>query len=98
MFGPGQLLFHARCAACHSFGKGDQLGPDLRGITRRREPAWLMRYLAEPDKVRASGDVIARELASRYKVPMPNLSLTRKELAELLPYLEAQSTPVATGK
>ncbi|HSB69885.1 MAG TPA: SCO family protein [Candidatus Methylomirabilis sp.] len=87
----GQLLFRNRCAACHTLGKGDRVGPDLKGVTARRELAWIIRYLAAPDQVRASKDPIAVELAKRYQVPMPNLALTRKELTDLFQYLEAHT-------
>ncbi|WP_164844382.1 SCO family protein [Azoarcus sp. DN11] len=93
VFGPGQLLFHNRCAACHAFGKGDRIGPDLQGVTARRARDWLVRYLAAPERMRADKDPIAMELASRYKVLMPDLSLTHKELGELIEYLEAKSVP-----
>ena len=91
--GPGQLMFSSRCAACHTFGKGANLGPDLMGITARRERNWLVSYLAEPNKLRAAKDPIALELAKNYKVLMPNLSLTKKEVAEMMEYLEAKSVP-----
>jgi protein SCO1 len=93
VFGPGQLLFSSRCAACHTFGKGDHLGPDLMGITARRERNWLINYLAEPNKMRARKDPIALELAKNNKVLMPNLSLTTKDLTDLIEYLEAKSVP-----
>jgi protein SCO1 len=93
VFGPGQLLFASRCAACHTFGKGDHLGPDLMGITARRERNWLINYLAEPNKMRARKDPIALELAKNNKVLMPNLSLTTKDLQDVIEYLEAKSVP-----
>jgi protein SCO1/2 len=93
VFGPGQVLFYNRCAACHTFGKGDLLGPDLKGVTTRRERAWLVRFLAAPDQMRAGKDPVALELAKQYKVVMPNLSLTNKELGDLIEYLEAKSGP-----
>jgi len=91
VFGPGQLLFANRCAACHSFGKGDQLGPDLMGISARRERNWLFSYLGAPNEMRARKDPIALELAKNNKVLMPNLKLTKKELVEVIEYLEAKS-------
>ena len=93
VFGPGQVLFANRCAACHSFGKGALLGPDLMGITARRERDWLIRYLASPNEMRARKDPIALDLAKNNKVLMPNLKLTKKELGELIAYLEAKSVP-----
>lgn len=93
VFGPGQLLFQNRCAGCHTFGKGAQLGPDLQGVTQRRERSWIMRYVAAPDQMRARKDPIALELAKKHKVLMPNLGLTKKELGELVDYLEAKNRP-----
>src|SRR4029450_2119355 len=29
------------CSACHTFGKGSLIGPDLKGVTNRRTRAWL---------------------------------------------------------
>jgi len=91
VFGPGQLIFSNRCAPCHGFGQGERLGPDLRGVAGRRDRAWLARYLAAPDRMRQSGDPVALALARKYPVAMPNLSLTRKEIEDLLPYIEARS-------
>jgi len=93
VFGPGQVLFANRCAACHTFGKGVLLGPDLMGVTARRERDWIIRYLASPNEMRARKDPIALELARNNKVLMPNLKLTKKELGEVIAYLEAKSVP-----
>jgi protein SCO1/2 len=85
------LLFQNRCSACHTIGQGDGVGPDLAGVTTRRERAWLARYLAVPDQMLAEGDPIAMELFARYKnVPMPNLRLSESEIALVLSYLESQ--------
>jgi protein SCO1/2 len=60
-------------------------------VTTRRDRAWLTRYLAEPDRVRAEGDPIATALFAKYRnVPMPNLRLSNIEIAGLLSYLETQ--------
>jgi len=88
----GQFLFESRCAACHTLGGGDRLGPDLLGVTTRRERGWLARYLAEPEKMRAEGDPIATSLFKKYKpVRMPNVELGTDDVAALLSYLEARS-------
>jgi protein SCO1/2 len=87
----GPYLFQTRCTPCHTIGKGDNTGPDLAGVTSRRERAWLARYLREPDRVRAEGDPIATALYAKYKnIPMPNLRLDREDVAALLSYLEQQ--------
>ena len=90
---PGQHLFQTRCAACHTLGQGDRMGPDLRGVTARRDRAWLARFIATPDQLLAEGDPIATELFAQYKqVQMPNLRLGEADVAILLKYLEEQGT------
>jgi protein SCO1 len=90
--GKGQFLFQSRCAACHTIGAGDRLGPDLLGVTTRRERSWLTRYLAQPEAMLAEGDPVATSLFKKYKpVRMPNLDLGTDDVAALLSYLEARS-------
>jgi hypothetical protein len=46
--------------------------------------------------MRASQDPAAVELARQYKVLMPKVELTRKELGDIIEYLEAQDNPRPT--
>ena len=88
----GALVFQSRCGACHTIGKGDAVGPDLAGVTTRRERSWLVRYLRAPDQMLAENDPIATALLARYRdVPMPNLRLSDGEIAVLLTFLEGQA-------
>jgi len=87
-----EYLFGSRCGACHTIGQGDKVGPDLLGVTTRRDRVWLTRYLAEPETMLAEGDPIATALFNKYQtVRMPDLSLSRDDIAALLSYLDAQS-------
>lgn len=81
----GKLNFESKCLACHSVGGGDRLGPDLLGVTRIREEAWLVRFLKEPEVMLAS-DPIAIELLAKYGVPMPNQNLGEEEIDQYLAY------------
>lgn len=95
----GQVLFRNRCAVCHTIGNGDLRGPDLKGVTTRREPAWLFRFIADPDLMRAGKDPIAIELYAKYKkMPMPNIGLTRAEVVDLISFLEAQTNDLEGKK
>ncbi|HSB78468.1 MAG TPA: SCO family protein [Candidatus Methylomirabilis sp.] len=87
----GQHLFQSRCAACHTLGHGDGIGPDLLGVTARRDRPWLTRFISTPDQMLLEKDPIATELFTRYKeVRMPNLRLGPEDVVALLAYLEAQ--------
>lgn len=82
-------IFQSRCSPCHSIGKGDSVGPDLAGVTARRDHAWLIRYLRAPDQLRAANDPVALALFEKYKkVPMPNLRLSDGEIGVLLSFLD----------
>jgi protein SCO1 len=90
----GQYLFSTKCAVCHTVGDGDRIGPDLMGVTKVRDRAWLMRYVAAPDRMLAEGDPIAKELYAKYKeVSMPNLRLGKEEVSAVLDYLDAHKAP-----
>ncbi len=94
---PGESLFRTRCAACHTIGNTSrvarerQVGPDLAGVTLRRERVWLEEWLAAPDRMLAAKDPIATALLAEYRIPMPNLRLNPKEIGDLLEYLESES-------
>jgi protein SCO1/2 len=93
-----QYTFASRCASCHSIGEGERIGPDLLGVTQRRDRRWLARYLREPDKVLAERDPVATSLFEKYKrVPMPNLRLGDEDIAQLIGYLDAQGKARTPG-
>ena len=95
----GESLFRTRCAACHTIGARDAakpgkppVGPDLLGVTRNRDRAWLTRWLKEPDKMLAEKDPLAVALLAAYdNVAMPNLRLGDVEIQALLDYIEEES-------
>jgi cytochrome c2 len=75
------------CSACHSIGKGDKTGPDLKGLTQRRERAWVERFVRAPGEVITSGDPIAVELFQKFRgVVMDNQALSDEEFGSLWAY------------
>jgi protein SCO1 len=95
VMGQGEYLFASRCAACHTLGGGDDVGPDLQGVTEVRDRGWLSRFIKTPDRVLAEKDTTALALMAKYKdVPMPNLSLGDEDVAALIAYLESHTSGV----
>ena len=88
----GEDLFRSRCDSCHSLGNEDGLGPGLQDVTKKRDRAWLTRWMKTPDQTLAEKDPIATELYNRYnKVPMPNLRLTDPDVEALINYKETNA-------
>ncbi len=88
----GEALFTKACAGCHTVGRGDRVGPDLLGVSTRRDRNWLAHFISEPDKMRAEKDPIATSLASKYKgVRMPNLQISQNDANDLITYIDVQT-------
>ncbi len=88
----GGTLFRTSCAACHTVGGGDLIGPDLATVALVRDRNWLKHFIQEPDKVLKSQDPIAMALFKRYKeVNMPNFKLTDPDVENLVQFLEARA-------
>ncbi len=94
----GYYLFRTRCQSCHTIGEGDRLGPDLAGVSRTRNHAWLTRWIREPDRMIAERDPTALSLLARYRnLPMPNLSLNEAEANAIVEYLRRQDDQAASN-
>jgi mono/diheme cytochrome c family protein len=88
----GEELFQSKgCVACHTIGKGKLTGPDLKGVTERREEEWLKKWLKSPDTMIMT-DPIAKELLKEYFVPMPNQGLTDDDIEALMAYLKHEDS------
>jgi len=86
----GRALFEQLCVSCHSVGGGDRVGPDLSGVTRRRDEAWLKRMIREPDRLIAEGDPVVTALVERYnRVIMPRLGLDEAKASAIIAHLQA---------
>lgn len=89
---PGQALFVKACSTCHTIGGGVLIGPDIKDVGKRRDRAWLLRFLMSPEKMRVEKDPIVLEMAAKFPgVLMPNLGLMEDDAADLLQYIEARS-------
>jgi protein SCO1/2 len=95
---PGEPLFLKACSGCHTIGRGDRVGPDLAGITERRQRPWLIDFIASPERMRARKDPIALALAVKYPtVRMPGIGVSEEEAADLVAYIAGFRKPTAIG-
>jgi nitrite reductase (NO-forming) len=99
----GKLAFESKCLACHTITGGDKAGPDLFGVTKRRDDAWLARWLKSPEQMLQS-DAQAKSMLDKYKLPMPNQGLNDEEIKQYIAYfkwvdqnLQPRTQPVPAG-
>ena len=96
-FQKSAALFQAKCSKCHTVGKGDRVGPDLKGVTVRRTPEWLAAFLRKPSAMLDS-DPEARKLVEKFNgVRMEDMGLTEAQVGGLTAYLEAVSAGPSGG-
>ena len=95
----GEQVFQKKCAGCHTIGGGKLVGPDLAGVTSRREEDWLFKQIQQPDTLIAEKDPIALQLLQEYNMPMVPLGLEDSEVAAVISYLKSieQEATVAAG-
>jgi cytochrome c2 len=87
----GESLFQTKaCMGCHTVGGGRLTGPDLDGVTGRREFAWIVGMVTKPDSMLRDDDA-AKELLAEYGTPMLALGVTPEEAAALYEYLRRES-------
>ena len=90
---PGEALFRKICAPCHTIAVGNRVGPDLFGVTSRREHSWLVDFIMNPPKVRAQNDPVALALAAKFPgVRMPLLGMSKDDAEDLIAYIDAQTS------
>jgi cytochrome c2 len=82
--------FSRKCTACHTYGRGVLVGPDLKGVTERHTRPWLTAWISSSETVIRSGDPAAVALFGKFKSQrMPDQSMTPAELSALIDYLAA---------
>jgi len=82
-------IFNRRCTACHTYGKGIKVGPDLKGVTGRRKHDWLVKFIHASSNVIKSGDPTATSLFAQFKQQrMPDWTdLSDKQINDILDYV-----------
>jgi mono/diheme cytochrome c family protein len=86
----GKAIFTKKgCPACHKIGGGKLVGPDLKGVTARRNPLWIERMILHPE-IMLQQDATAKDLLRTHFTPMANQQVhPENELPAILAYLKA---------
>ena len=88
MVAEGEVIFKAKCSACHKISKRF-VGPGLAGVTERRTPEWIMNMILNPEEMVAKNPT-AKKLLEEYLAPMANQNLTEKEARLILEYFRTK--------
>ncbi len=83
----GQALFEQNCLTCHTIGEGPGIGPDLMGVSERRDREWLERWIADPLGMIQTDPIAQQLLAEWNNVPMSPNVLSDEQRGRVLDYV-----------
>jgi mono/diheme cytochrome c family protein len=88
------VFYEDNCASCHTIGEGVLGGPDLKGVTARRDREWLIRFMLNPEAF-AGDPVVKKMIEESDGMEMAATDGLTRELAEALLRLIEQRSGTA---
>ncbi|GAB3923813.1 c-type cytochrome [Larkinella terrae] len=91
----GKELFSTLCQQCHAVTDEKVIGPGLKGITKRRDTAWLLKWVKNPQAVISSGDAYATALYAKFQplVMQSFPDLSDDDIKNILAHIDASAAP-----
>jgi mono/diheme cytochrome c family protein len=82
----GEVIYGAKCAACHKLTGEKLVGPGWLGVTSRHKPEWIMNFVTNTDEM-LNKDPKAKALLEICLVRMPNQNLADNDARQLLEFM-----------
>ena len=82
----GQAISEMKCSACHKLTDQRVVGPGWAGITKRRQPEWIMNMITNVDLMLAQ-DPEAQKLLELCLVRMPNQNVSIGDARDILEFM-----------
>lgn len=96
----GKALFDANCKQCHAINDV-VIGPALKDMHKRKDEAWLTKWIKNSQAVVKSGDPYAVAIFNKFnKTVMPNQNVSDAEIKAIIAYVKdegAKAPAVAKG-
>ncbi len=86
--GKGKASYEMKCLPCHRLTEEKLVGPGWLGVTKRRQPVWVMNMITNVDMM-LEQDEEAQKLLEQCLVRMPNQNVGEEEARHLLEFMRA---------
>jgi mono/diheme cytochrome c family protein len=83
----GEDLFENKCSSCHKIGQR-YVGPDLKEVTSRRTPAYIMNMMMNPEGM-IQKHPVAHKLLEKFATPMANMHVTKDQARAIVEYFRS---------
>lgn len=84
----GKNTYDLKCQSCHKLTDERVVGPGWAGVTKRREPHWVMNMITNVDMMLET-DPEAQKLLEQCLVRMPNQNLSKDESRQVLEFMRS---------
>ena len=82
----GKGIYDLKCQSCHKLTDERVVGPGWAGVTKRREPHWIMNMITNVDMMLET-DPEAQKLLEQCLVRMPNQNITKDDSRQILEFM-----------
>jgi cytochrome c oxidase subunit 2 len=94
----GKTLYNANCTACHAINE-KVVGPALKDVHKRREEAWLVKWIKNSQAMVKAGDPVAVQLykENNESVMTSFENLSDVQVKSIIAYIKAESEAPAVA-
>jgi cytochrome c5 len=82
----GKSIYELKCASCHKLTEERLVGPGWKGVTKKRQPEWIVNMITNVDMMLET-DPEAQKLLEQCLVRMPNHNITKDEARHIIEYM-----------
>lgn len=88
MITEGKGIYDLKCSACHKLTDEKLVGPGWKGVTKKREPGWVMNMITNVDMM-LEKDPEAQKLLEQCLVRMPNQNVTQEDARKIIEFMRS---------
>lgn len=82
----GEVIYGAKCAACHKLTNEKLVGPGWKGVTISHKPEWILNFITNTEEM-LNKDSSAKQLLQVCLVRMPNQMLSDDQARQVLEFM-----------
>ena len=84
----GKSTYELKCQSCHKLTDERLVGPGWAGVTKRREPHWIMNMITNVEMMLET-DPEAQKLLEQCMVRMPNQNISKEQAREVIEFMRS---------
>jgi mono/diheme cytochrome c family protein len=84
----GSAIYESKCLACHKLTNEKLVGPGWAGVTKRREPLWIMNMVTNVEMM-LEKDPEVQKMLEQCLVRMPNQNVSQEDTRKVIEFMRS---------